>query len=294
MLLQNRHLTGVSFRDPYLNIEWTLKDSNILVRGTPGAGDFMFTMSSALYVANLLDTKLNVIFYWDHDADYQHHFEDPESIFEKIDYFHSLCYRNELVTYEHIYNFDVKNMFDGRMMLNLERDSKGHGKYIPKGLCSWKFKPHLYRKPFENKVAVWRFKFNAEVPNRWKTMYTNEHWEEVVNSVREQGYDVVELCYRTPIREAFYHIQTARFCMGYDGMWHYLARMLYKPTLITGDNTIVNMHNPQAMPFYEPKKDAGRKQTFMQFASNMKRNINRLDANCKRYVDQVDDIIENR
>lgn len=294
MLFENRHLTAVSFVDPYLNIEWTMKGSDILARGTPGAGDFMYTMSSAIYIANLLKTKINLIFYWDHDALYQHHFEDPESIFEKIDWFYARLHKNHLLSYEHVYDFQVKKMFGSDMTHNIERTDTESGKNITKGLCSWKFKPHLYtHATLLKKVAVWRFKFNAETPNGWKIRYSNEDWDAAVDSVRSQGYDVIELDYRTPIREAFYHIQTSRFVMGYDGMWHYLARMLYKPTIITGDNNIVQMHDPQAMPFYSPAKDKNRKIGFHDFIADIDNNLHRLDANCKKYISKVDHIIEN-
>ena len=41
----NPHVKELIVKDPYLaKDEWALRGNDILVRGTPGAGDFMFTM----------------------------------------------------------------------------------------------------------------------------------------------------------------------------------------------------------------------------------------------------------
>ena len=296
MLYKNPNLTSVSFIDPYLSIEWTMKGSNMMVRGTPGAGDFMFTMCSAIYAANLLKTKINIIFYWDHDLEYEHNFEDPESIYQKLDWFYSRLYNNHLITYEHVTNFDLKKTFDGNMMLNLEQTAANkHSKNMPKGVSSWKFKKHLYDiEVFPKKVTVWRFKFNSAPPSSWKTEYDDAYWDNICETLISKGYDVHIIDYRTPIREAFYHIQTSRFVMGYDGMWHYLARMLYKPTIITGSNSIVKMHNPQAIFFHSPKTDTLQNNTLQQFINNIDVKLPELDDRCRAYKNKVDHIIENR
>lgn len=299
MLLGNPHLKELIFKDPYLAKKWVLRDNNILVRGTPGTGDFMFTMCTVFYIANLLKTKLNIIFYWNHDQQYEHHFEDPESIFEKIDYVHSICYKNELVTYEHVFDFDVDNLFRGEMLLNLSTPSKKQigekGKLtMPKGLNTWKFKPHIMNVPvIPKKITIWRFKFNAVAPPAWKSTYTNKHWDQVVQSLLNQGWSVTEIDYRTPIRESLWHMQRSELLFGYDGMWHYFARMLYKRTVITGNNMIVTSHNPQALCFFSPKIDKTRRYDLLNFVKSLDTNIVRLENIITKYISKVDHIIEN-
>jgi len=299
VLLGNPHLKELIFKDPYLAKKWVLRDNNILVRGTPGTGDFMFTMCTVFYIANLLNTKLNIIFYWNHDQQYEHHFEDPESIFEKIDYVHSICYKNELVTYEHVFDFDVDNLFRGEMLLNLSTPSKKQigekGKLtMPKGLNSWKFKPHIMNVPvIPKKITIWRFKFNAVAPPAWKSTYTNKHWDQVVQSLLNQGWSVTEIDYRTPIRESLWHMQRSELLFGYDGMWHYFARMLYKRTVITGNNMIVTSHNPQALCFFSPKIDKTRRYDLLNFVKSLDTNIVRLENIITKYISKVDHIIEN-
>jgi len=290
----NRHLAGVSFRDPYSKHEWTLRGNDILVRGTPGAGDFMFSMSTAFYVANLLDIKIHLIFHWDHDILYEYHFEDPESIFEKIEYVHSMCYKPHLVTYEHRFDHDLD--FGLQLFSNLHRRNwKEDDLIVPKGLNSWKFNDDLMGIPtVDNKVTVWRPKFNAEPAASWKRSYSDEDWELAIESLKGQGWSVVDLCYRTPIRDVLYHMQTARFTMGYDGMWHYFARMLYKPTACVGDSKIVNVHDPQAYPLMSPKKDKNRSFTMQSLVDHLDKSIPKLDLNISKYKRQVDHIIENR
>jgi hypothetical protein len=61
------------------------------------------------------------------------------------------------------------------------------------------------------------------------------------------GYDVVELCYRTPIREATYHINTCDFIICYDGMWHYIAKNFMKPMIVSSQDMITTYHTRHAL-----------------------------------------------
>jgi len=296
VLLDNPNLKRVIFKDPYLKKSWSLTDNTLIIRGTVGVGDLGLSLSTAFYIANLLKTKIHLIYYWTHDEFYQHTPEDPETIIEKLKYLHSLCYKSEIVTYENVFNAD-HDMFNGQMLLNIEREGKMDFEElnVPDGLNSWKFKPHIMNKEIsKRKVSLWRYNFNSYTPPTWKRSYKEEDWQYIMDSLKRQGWQIQELCYRTPIREALYHIQTSRFCVGYDGMWHYLARMLYKPTIITGDSTIVNVHNPQCMPFYSPNKDKGRRFDFRGFIDNLDSTMIKLDSNCERYKNKVDKIIEDR
>jgi len=285
------------FVDPMKKIKWVLKDQNLLVRGTPGAGDFMFTMSTAFHVSHLLKIPIHVIFYWSHDKDYVHHPEDPESIFEKIDYFYSRCYKKENITYEHVYEFkELPTLFNGEMFLNLEMNGRKEENHtLPYGISSWKMKQTMVDFPVQdNKIVIWKSNFNAKTPALWKRSYTQKDWEYVENKLKEKKYKVVNIDYRTPIREVFYHIQSSRFCMGYDGMWHYVARMLYKPTIITGDSGIIKAHNPQAKWFYNKTKDNKNVTgNLLTFIDNFDENKTILDNKLLQYKRKLEKILEN-
>jgi hypothetical protein len=185
------------------------------------------------------------------------------------------------------------------MLLNLSTPSKKQigekGKLtMPKGLNSWKFKPHIMNVPvIPKKITIWRFKFNAVAPPAWKSTYTNKHWDQVVQSLLNQGWSVTEIDYRTPIRESLWHMQRSELLFGYDGMWHYFARMLYKRTVITGNNMIVTSHNPQALCFFSPKIDKTRRYDLLNFVKSLDTNIVRLENIITKYISKVDHIIEN-
>lgn len=293
MLLGNPHLDEVFFTDPLRKRKWILKDNNLLVRGTPGSGDFMFTLCTGFYIANLLNTKIHITFHWKHGEDFVYHFEDPETIFEKIDYFFSLCYNNHNVTYSHEYNSTMD--FKGEMLLNLSIPNKRPKQTtMPMGLNSWKFKDHIMnRETIYRKVVVWRFKNNAESPSKWKRTYSDKYWDDVVDELQDQGWSVTEICYRTPIRSVLYHLQTCELAMGYDGMWHYVARMLYKPTIITGDNNIIASHNPQAVHFYNPSKDMKKGDDLMSFVKKFDKTYIECQHRARHYARNLDAIIEN-
>lgn len=286
----------IEFNDPISHRKWILEDTNLLVRGTSGAGDFMFTLSTAFYIANLIKEPIHVIFYWNHGADYCFHPEDPESIIEKIAYFYSRCYKREYVTYEHVFDFDVDDLFVGEMMLNLTNKEKIKNqdlRMMPVGLCSWKMDPRMLRVPTDpKKVVCWRSNFNAAVPAGWKRSYSHHDWDHAIKLLRERGYKVIVIDYRTPIREVFYHMQSSRFNMGYDGMWHYVSRMLYKPTIITGNSGIIRNHNPQAKLFFSPEKD-NKKYGYdmMRFVKDIDHNIKELDELVSDYKDYLEQVI---
>jgi len=276
------------------NRRWRIEDRTLLVRGTPGAGDFMFTMSSAFYLSHLLQIPIHLIYYWKHGPDYVHHPEDPESIFEKIDYFHSMCHEKENVTYQHVYNFDVDDLFQGEMILNLwdVEISGASGTLVPYMINSWKFNSHVYDNPTtDKKVVMWRSRFNSETPAAWKTSYSDKHWDEVEHHLNKQGYKITQIDYRTPIREVFYHIQTSEYCFGYDGMWHYVARMMLKPTVIVGNSGIIRHHNPQAKWFFSPKND---NVNLMLWTKDFKRNRAVLHNKLNAYKEPLEKFIENR
>ncbi len=82
-------------------------------------------------------------------------------------------------------------------------------------------------------------------------------WEEVIHMIREvHGYRVIEIDYRTPIREVLYHIKTCRATISYEGMWHYVAKNCRKPMIVLSDDPITNTHTPDAL-IYNPRLRKG-------------------------------------
>ena len=90
----------------------------------------------------------------------------------------------------------------------------------------------------KNKVCFWRYDldnlsykrkdiFTHEVYGK-QQLYTSQEWCELYEYLNSK-FELIELEYRTPIREVYYHLSTSEFCIGYGGMYHNLCTSLNKP-----------------------------------------------------------------
>lgn len=274
------------FVDPWTKKPYLISpDNQIDWKGTIGVGDILFGLNIAHMVTHLnnCDTAtLNV--HWTHDCDYLHHFEDPETIVERTTYLHSLFHNNTSVRVNHIFNSTDEEI----QMLRYRGIQRLHNPMaVVDGVQSWIFKRHLWcDEPMSKKVVFWRPLFNANIPRAWKRIFTNKHWEQMISILERRGFSLVELTYRTPVREAFYHINTSRFCIFYDGMWQYIARNLCKPVIALGDSNILKVHNPQGVHFKTPEPDRGGGTVF-SYLKSIDRNLSHLDRRANKYRNYI-------
>lgn len=236
-------------------------------RGTPGVGDFMWALNSAHNYAYRTKQKVNLEFQWEHEEDYLHHFEDPETIIERLNYIHNFYHRKDDVEVTHVFNAwgryrdwkysdDLIMTEEGRLRQVARKGPKNRF-WFESGAYSdeiggkaptpdWIFREDAFR-PIENKAVIWTPKFNAEVPRTWKNFLTESEWDDIISSTRRAGFNVIELNYRTPIAEAMYHISTCRQVICYDGMWHYLARNFMRPTVVISSEGVTRYHTPHCI-----------------------------------------------
>lgn len=253
----------------YLCDEYRLR-----VQTTPGVGDFMYPLNIAYMLA--LKHKIHIVaqFYWPHDKDHLHHFEDPETIIERLDYSKRFFMRNELVSVRHTFKeYEKPRRLTKHRLLptNNLRNRVGKLDRPQRNKCQWLFHDN-YEYVHKNKIVIWRPLFNAETVRNWKNVVTNDMWEEVVDFLK-QRYNVIELTYRTPIREAMYHCATCTLAIGYDGMWHYHAKNYYRPMIIASRSGITKTHTPHAMRFSE----------FTHNNTNFVEQIKKLEVPCEEY-----------
>lgn len=242
-------------------------------RGTPGVGDFMWALNCVHNYCYEYKKKVVLEFHWEHDEHHLHHFEDPETIIERLEYMHNFYYRKDDVQVKHVYGQttrysdwkfadDFVREDDGT--LRIAAINRGHknrfffqsGVYDDKEGGNAPFPDWIFRDVprviDKRKIVVWRPTFNAEQPRTWKRVLTHEQWDDIISLMRQAGLYTVELTYRTPISEAFYHISTCRQVVCYDGMWHYIARNFQTPMVILSTEGITNYHTPHCV-----KTDAG-------------------------------------
>jgi hypothetical protein len=202
---------------------------------TPGMGDVMLAMNCAHRWSYENKQPLILNLHWFHGKDHLHHPEDPETIVERADYILGLYLKTDIQV-NHIFNSDqhhLKETFKRYDWLDPRSD---------KHTNNWVFDKSVNLPVNENKVVIWRPIFNAEVPRLWKRRVENIYWDELIKFLKTIDYNVVELCYRTPIREATYHINTCNFIICYDGMWHYIAKNFLKPMIVSSQDGITKYH----------------------------------------------------
>lgn len=238
-------------------------------RGTPGVGDFMWALNSChQYAADYNIRKINLEFHWEHDEDYYHHFEDPETIIERLEYIHSFYHDKERVEVHHVYNAtgrysDWKYSDDVVLEKNGDRRVAAiqrkkarfwfqSGKYtdedggnIPDN--NWIMRKDAMQETVPNRLVFWRPTWNAEKPRTWKRLFTQEDWDIAIQLLRDKGFECHELSYRTPVSEAMYLISTARLVLCYDGIWHYLAKNFARPLGVVSSEGVTKYHTPNAL-----------------------------------------------
>lgn len=101
------------------------------------------------------------------------------------------------------------------------------------------FRNNLKQK--KGKVCFWMFDMNAisfkygkpesEFQRAGKiNTYSEDQWYQILGYLKSR-FDVVELDYRTPIREVYYHLSTCEFVFSYAGMYHNIVTVLNKPII---------------------------------------------------------------
>lgn len=260
---------------------------------------------SGLNVAHNYSHRYNVPvtieFHWEHDEFYLTHPKDPETIIERTNWIHSCYHRRNQVTIKHVCESDL---FDHGNM-NPKTDKTRHIYHtdnpdvvnhdLPAN--DWIFRPNHFNGS-TNKVVIWTPSHNSQAPRNWKNFLTNDDWYDIIRILSGQGWNIVELTYRTPIRDAFKQIQEANFVVCYDGMWHYIARNFSKPMFIPSWEKITTYNTPQAKRLkmnikdypndFKSARKEGRRQVKEFFSEdNFNNNLESMRVKSKHYLDML-------
>jgi len=230
--------------DYWTNISENWKDNYgkdyIEWKGTPGMGDAMYGLNIAFMRAFINQKPTTIHYHWYHSEDFLYHCEDPETIIQRLDYVYSKYMWPDMVNIEHTFNSPDTALYSQRYRnVTRYRDSR-LARY-------WMFDPKYFKVVKENKIVIWRASFNADPPRWFKMPLNDREWLDIIKKLKILNFDVVEIDYRTPISEVFYHISNARFCISYEGMWHYIAKNFFTPHLVIGDDDITKWHTPASI-----------------------------------------------
>lgn len=245
------------YHDPLENLPYLFTyKSEVDWKGTPGVGDILFGLNSVHMMVHMIRKRrplaqMTMNVHWNHSKEYLHHFEDPETIAERAEYLHNFYHDKDAVRMNHIFDSKDEEIQEIRHR-GLQRVEGPT--VVLHGLPSWMFRKDAWSTQQQNnKVVFWRPLFNKDAPRGWKRTFGTTEWEKIIRILEKKGFELTELTYRTPVSEALYHIRTCRFCIFYQGMWHYIAKNLCKPTIVLGHNPILKVHDPQAIHFYRPE-----------------------------------------
>lgn len=250
-------------------------------RGTWGVGDALMALNVAHNYAWKKKKKVNLEMHWAHSIDHLESEEDTETIIERMDWLHDQYYRKEDVYLTHIYHstvFDTDNMSDKAGKTRFMFGSGAmRGTIFPE--ADWPFKKELYRNHIKTKrITIWTPTYNTQPPRYWKRFLTSDDWYDIIKLLKEDGWIVEELNYRTPVKEAFNTIRKSDYVVCYDGMWHYIARNLGIPTFIPSWEPVTPYHVPQVV-------SKTNKEDVMEFFKDFtETNRKQMDDNAKVYL----------
>lgn len=237
----------------------TNKRREVWFKGTPGVGDFMYALNIAYLRSYITGKQIKLRFFWFHKEDFLFHFEDPETIIERLHYIEKF-YRKKGTDVVIEHEFESKNykIWHDRFYHYDRKMKKTDPRLYDYKHNDWVFNDAILNSPtMEDKIVLWRPTFNAQPPRHFKNPFTNFEWAEIIDMIREfHGYRVVELDYRTPISEVLYHIRTCKMTISYEGMWHYIAKNCRKPMVVICDDPITRVHTPDAL-IYNPRERKG-------------------------------------
>ena len=219
-------------------------------RGTHGVGDFMQALNVChRYSFDYNKSPVNLEMHWEHGPEFLYHPKDPETVIERMRKIHEMYHENNRVVVTHV--FDSKEFYyapedsELKVKRRFEFDSERYdGTGSPPN--DWCFHPHEHIAP-QKKIVIWTPHYNREQPRRWKRWLTSDDWYGIIELLRWKGWILQELTYRTPIMEAYKHIQECRFIVSYDGMWHYMGRNFSKPHLIPSKEGVTTYNTPNAV-----------------------------------------------
>jgi hypothetical protein len=245
-------------------IEWRSKE---------GYGDFITGLGYAHSSVIKYNRPVHINFHWPNSKDHLLSSADKEPIYTRFNHILSWFRPVNNLTITHKFNSIPKYRF----INELEEFNPLHGLWYPNRQLTTE----------SNLVVFWSSKHNLEFPGYHKDpLY--DHWDIVVDQLKELGYNVVEVTYRTPIKEAMNLISRCEFGVGYEGMIHQLYKFMWKPLVVASQRvSLSRLLCAQAAIITEPKQLINR--DIERYVSESKSNIKQLLIQHEIYMSKVQD-----
>lgn len=250
-----------------------MKQFDIQWRSDEGYGDFITGVGYAHSSTIKYQRPVAITFHWPNPKNTLLSSIDKEPINYRFDVILEYFKPVEGLTIKHEYNSSPNYRF----INELEEFNPLHGLWYPKNKLSVE----------SGLVVFWSSKHNLKFPGYPKDpLY--DHWDNIVLDLTRLGYQVVEVTYRTPIREAMELMCRCEFGIGYEGMIHQLFKFLWKPIIIASKRvSLATLLAPQGVIITDYREIAGK--DIQHFVNISKRRIELLLAQHKQYLDDKQD-----
>ena len=221
--------------------------SKIKWKTTVGIGDSMYAFNSAYMRAFVNQKPVKLELHHHFPKDHYFHYEDPESVDFRADYVLDRYIWKDIVNVEYVFSSEDYALYQ-KKYLGVRKPWSNYSTPYKQ----WMFDPTLDTTSISKKIVLWRPTFNSDQQLRLSKMCLLDHeWARLIDRLKDFGYDVVEIGYRTPVSEAMYHIRTCECCLSYEGMWHYITKNFFKPHIVIGEASITKWHTPAAIQIKE-------------------------------------------
>ena len=200
-------------------------------QGGIGYGDIVGPISYGHNLSYQLKERVIITLHWKTPFEYVYSDNTPERLYSQAEYINSMCEKSGTdVSLRFIFNSRYTDRFNNYYEEAIYDDPK-HNEWI----VSDQFKHN----PTKGKIVVnstleniESFQTYSAQRKKWKDEQ-KEDWVPLIQNLKNSGYEVVEVGYRTPIRECVEHIRTAEVFLGYHGATLWLARLIGVPSLVT-------------------------------------------------------------
>ncbi len=211
-----------------MNIEWKAKI---------GYGDFVSPISYA-YMQSFRKKKFVTLwFHYKNKANWKYNNKTPWSIFSLANYIHNASIEANVECYHSFdddYNVDHINYFNG---------SSAHNFWLSE-----------YHNRYERNIIVINTTLDNEIPmsvyakdKQWKDELNNK-WPEFIKTIKEKNPNetIVEVSYRSPIREVHDLYARCKLAIGYHGSTMWMGKFLYCPMFIFSKHIATTKYFPWA------------------------------------------------
>lgn len=242
-------------------------------RSNEGYGDFITGLCYAHSSVIKYDRKVNINFHWPNPKGSLFSKLDFESIDYKFDKILELLKPVDGLTINHTYS----SIPSWRFINELEEFNPLHGLWYTKNRLETE----------KGLVVFWSSKHNTKFPGYHKDPLF-DHWEEIVDNIKAEGFNVVEVTYRTPIEETMNLIQRCEFGIGYEGMVHQLFKFVWKPLICASKRVeLSRLLCPQGHIISDPKLLLY--DSVKPLIKISKSNIEKLLIEHKKYIEDKQD-----